>query len=387
MNKFFSQLKKEAQSIRLSGVERETMRHALEAAFATHAPVKSPIRLTPSPFIFLMPRLVSSFAFVLILAVVGGSTAYAAEGTVPGDLLYPVKVSVNERVIAALAVSPETKATVHARLVERRMEEAETLAARGALTTEVKEELETNLEGHAQVIEDSVALVEEEDPVAAADISARFESSLSAHSALIARLGDRAASQVSRHESENFARALKERGKRLARAEGGISMKAERSASGEIALQTFARGGATSSITAAVVVRDSDAAVIAHLEKNASTTLDEAEAGFAALKWSLDATTSARVQAQIDKVRALIEKFRKEKGIVSSGKAEIERAFKDAITVKAFIEAQQKFQGHILFPEVEVEENGEDNSSEENDDRGEEEQTVLPLPTRPEVSL
>ena len=384
MNKFFSQLKKEAQAIRLSTREREVMLLALEKVMRPHAPLKSSIRIFPSPYIFFAPRLISSLAFVLILAVVGGSTAYAAEGAVPGDLLYPIKLNVNETVASAFAVSPEAKATVHARLAERRMQEAESLAARGTLTAEIKEELEANLEGHAQIIQDSVALVEEGDPVVAADISTRFESALSAHSAVIARLGGHAESRVSRYESENFARSLKERGERLARADGGISMKAERNASGDIALSTFARGS-ESGVTAAVVVRDSDAAFITRLENNASTTLDEAETGFAALKWSLDATTSARVQAQINKIRGLIETFRKQKANMSSEKDQIERAFKDAVTVKAFIEAQQKFQGHVLFPEVGIGENGEDDFSgndTENEDNDPEGQNVISLPAR-----
>jgi len=272
VNSFFEQLKKETQHIRLSMREREGIRCALEEAMhrpaqaGAHPLTRSPIRIIPSPFLFIAPRLMSSLAFVLILAVAGSGTAYAAEAAVPGDVLYPVKVRVNEPLRAALALSSEAKATWHAEAAERRMKEAEVLAARGTLTTDVKVELEENFDTHATEVEAIVEAFGDEDPVVAADISTRLGSSIAAHSAVIARLGERGEDEESRSESKNFVRTLKERGKRIASAERGLFVKAERGGGGEIAVRTFSEDAGVA-LSASITIRDDDAAVVARHSK------------------------------------------------------------------------------------------------------------------------
>ena len=214
------------------------------------------------------------------------------------------------------------------------------------------------------------ALVEafgEGDPVVAADISTRLGSSIAAHSAVIARLGEEGEDEESRSESRHFVRTLKERGKRIASTERGLSVKAERGDSGEIAVRTFAEDAGVA-LSASITIRDTDAAIVARIERNASTTLEEAEAQFSAIKEKLDATTSARTKAQMSNIRGHIKKFREEDGKGSSEKEKIERALKDATTVKAFLEAQEQFEGHDLLPASDVEENGDE--KEDTEDRG-----------------
>jgi len=357
------------QEVRLSERERALMRRVLESAMRARPPQKSPIRVTPSPIIFFIPRIASALAFVLILAIVGGGTAYAAEGAVPGDFLYPIKVSVNEKVVAALAQSAESKATVHARFAERRMQEAEALSARGTMTAEAKVALEERFNDHAQVVEEAVAAVEEENPIAAADISARFESAVGAHSAVIARLSEKGEDTESRRESENLSRTLRERGRRLARAETPVAPKVERSRALETA--QFSAEDATMTRSAALPADDTDAEVVARIELTASTTLKEAEAHLSALRERLGATTSARTKAQISNIRGLIKKLHEDKG-GSSKKGRIERALNDAVTVKTFLEAQEKFREHILLPAPDIESNGNDDESGDSDTQGDE---------------
>ncbi len=57
----------------------------------------------------------------------GGVLTYAAEGALPGDVLYPVKLSVNESVIELLQRTPQKKAQWAARRQERRLTEARRL--------------------------------------------------------------------------------------------------------------------------------------------------------------------------------------------------------------------------------------------------------------------
>ncbi|MBI2611068.1 hypothetical protein HYW60_04010 [Candidatus Kaiserbacteria bacterium] len=346
MNKFFSQLKKETHGIQLTSKEREVMRHALESAMRSGSLVKSPIRLTRSPYLFISSKLVSPLAFALVVAVIGGGTAYAAEAAVPGELLYTFKVQVNEKVAEVLAISSEAKAEVHTKLAERRMKEAEVLTSRGELTTEAKTELETRLEDHAARVDSEVEVIEREDPVAAADISSRFESALAAHSALIERLGEEVEDETSRRESVRLAAALKERGKRLARG-GAVSITAERSVSGDIAVQTFVKSD-ESAITASIVLEANDDPVAVRIGESASSTLEEAEARFNAFEKNLNATTAERVKKQLQKTRELI------KNLHGKDKEVYEKALKDAKTLKVFIEAQEKFEQRELLPTLEI---------------------------------
>lgn len=82
------------------------------------------LRLHPYPII----------ATVLII-VLGGSTAGAAtlaQSALPGDLLYPIKVNLNEQVREVLATTPEKRASVALSRAEERIKELEKLEARGA---------------------------------------------------------------------------------------------------------------------------------------------------------------------------------------------------------------------------------------------------------------
>ena len=98
------------------------------------------IRLSDSSTVRFSGAHISSFqtvgsALVLVL-MLGSGTSYAAEGALPGDLLYPVKKVVNEGVRAALAVTPEARVQWQTARTSRRLAEAQTLVAHNDLTPE-----------------------------------------------------------------------------------------------------------------------------------------------------------------------------------------------------------------------------------------------------------
>jgi len=112
----------------------------------------------------------------------------AAEGSVPGDALYQVKVGVNENIRSAMALSGEAKANWEARVAERRLEEAEKLTAEGELSIEAKTRIEVNFGEQAERVRARIEALGETDTQAAADIAANFETSLRAHERILARL-------------------------------------------------------------------------------------------------------------------------------------------------------------------------------------------------------
>jgi hypothetical protein len=166
----------------------------------------------PSPYRFSYSSLHLSIrggaALALAVLVVGaGGTAYAAGGALPGDALYTVKVSVNEPVAGALAVTPAAKAAHQASIATERLAEAQALAEDGRLTASTSAALALAFGEHAQAAEDAADALAADDPAAAADISAGFSASVASRGEAILR-ASRDAGGEGRRAGAGFVRAL-----------------------------------------------------------------------------------------------------------------------------------------------------------------------------------
>ncbi|MDO8600760.1 MAG: DUF5667 domain-containing protein [bacterium] len=167
-------------------------------------------------------------ALVLVLFI-GGGVSYAAESSLPGDILYPVKINMNESVGGVLAVSAEADVAWQTRLIERRLNEAEELAVRGRLDTETREQIESNFSRHAERVKIRIAAFEEKkDFDGAADASSNFEISLRVHERILSRLADN--EEETPNEVLPLAKKIKKETSRAIRsredAEANISLKA-----------------------------------------------------------------------------------------------------------------------------------------------------------------
>ncbi len=157
-----------ANSLRLTEQEKNDARELLQfrmqfpRAFATLIAAKSAFTLTADEKMFARVQLVeamhaaktsgtagsflsllslSSFSRIVstvtasfcIVFMSGGVLTYAAESALPGDVLYSVKVSLNEPVIELFQRTPQEKALWVARRFERRLSEARTLVAKATV--------------------------------------------------------------------------------------------------------------------------------------------------------------------------------------------------------------------------------------------------------------
>ncbi len=128
----------------MTDAEKASMRARLVSAMeAPRMPMQSPYQW------LFAPRALSMIAILLMIVVTSG-TAYAAQDSLPGGVLYPVKVSVIEPMAVALARSPAAKAEANATIAATRVEEAQTLAAQGSLTAQTAQEISDNYQVHAQ---------------------------------------------------------------------------------------------------------------------------------------------------------------------------------------------------------------------------------------------
>ncbi len=99
-----------------------------------------------------------SISMSLFLAVaLGGGVAIAANKAMPGEMLYPFKISINERLESTFAKNSEARVRLHIKLMQARLDEATTLAAAGTLDTDIEAALTQNFTAHATAAAAEVA--------------------------------------------------------------------------------------------------------------------------------------------------------------------------------------------------------------------------------------
>jgi hypothetical protein len=146
MNNEFKKGIEELRGIKLSQNEKDEMFSAI-STYADKAPT-APTRSNPSPF-FSFFSLKNASAFASILILLGTATAsYAAEGALPGDPLYAIKVNLNEPLRGAFAISKSAKASWEEKKLDRRLMEAEKLASKGKLSEAAIIEVEKRIDQH-----------------------------------------------------------------------------------------------------------------------------------------------------------------------------------------------------------------------------------------------
>lgn len=183
-------IRKSAGEVSLSDAEHERMKRMLSEYMAMKPMRNAPLeRRAPLSYMLLSVYAFSrkSVAALLVLAILfsGAGVSFAAENALPGDVLYPIKVDVNEPLVASISVSPESKALWNAERAERRLEEAAKLASDDKLTDEVKEELEQQFDAHVEKVVVDIERLETTNSPVAADIAAQLEYKLLAHEVVL----------------------------------------------------------------------------------------------------------------------------------------------------------------------------------------------------------
>jgi hypothetical protein len=132
------------REMRLTEEERATM---LERILAT--PLPSPyarylrvlVHIRKPATVFLMAS--------LILVLSTGGLAYAAEASLPGDVLYAIKTKLVEPILDKVNIAPEKRVVWEEKKVVRRLEEARQLSAKHRLDEDKTVELEEKIEKSA----------------------------------------------------------------------------------------------------------------------------------------------------------------------------------------------------------------------------------------------
>src|SRR3989338_9434184 len=185
----------------LTDLERNQMRGSLRAFMAVHpaeAPLSTRFRdwgnaaLAMPARILLLPHGRFAVLAAVFLISTGMGTSYAAQGALPGDALYAVKININEKVAGALTVGTTERGRFDATLAARRLEEAEVLAAQSKLSPELSSEIQGRISTLAAAFNENVTTLaaSEDGATAAVELQSDLEATLSAHAHVIATLQD-----------------------------------------------------------------------------------------------------------------------------------------------------------------------------------------------------
>lgn len=136
-----------ARQVRLSEQEKQERKERFQHYMAATAPSRTGwlsrviswrVIASPVPYV----------ATLMLLVLAGGSLSYSAQSTLPGDTLYPIKVSINEELQGMLYAGPESKAVYEAYRATQRLREMESLVGRDSINTTTLKEVSANLEAH-----------------------------------------------------------------------------------------------------------------------------------------------------------------------------------------------------------------------------------------------
>lgn len=185
MRNLFNEIRKE----RLTAEEKSEMLSGLRAYMA-----KNPAQKIPSPFyssssFFRSKVFITTSSLVVVFATTFG-TASASSRSLPGDILYPVKI-LGENVQSFVAIGAKAQARVQTEHAIARLKETEELANTGRLDAATRKEIEHKFETQTtEVLKHIDELKNEGHDSDALTANADFEARLREHQKTIAEIRD-----------------------------------------------------------------------------------------------------------------------------------------------------------------------------------------------------
>lgn len=231
MNKYLKQYIGALRRESLTKAEKAEMRSFLASFMNTH-PVRLPhaARLNMSKSsraqffeIIYKPMLASSMV-ALVLMLGGGSISYAAERALPGDMLYPVKIHINENLRAAVLLTAEARSGLMIDRAGRRLEEIEKLTLSGKLDSSASAKVTENFSAEVAKASKAIENFGAQGKVdAAAQASSSLEAVLQAHKKILLKAAAQSSKKSS--ESENILEKVEEKKSEASKARKEIEAK------------------------------------------------------------------------------------------------------------------------------------------------------------------
>lgn len=182
MKNDFNKIKEE---ITLSQQEKRESFSVIESFMKENPLMSAPakqIRSTPTPYSWFLFRH-AGMAFAILIIVTGASTSLSAQSALPGDVLYPIKIGVNEKVVASFAITDEDKARTHIAFAQRRINEIEAaVSGQNIAPEDLQVAVDSLIENNELAISSIMETSEGGDEQASKDLSIEFETVLDSYS-------------------------------------------------------------------------------------------------------------------------------------------------------------------------------------------------------------
>ncbi len=192
-NKIINQLFKKSGEVSLSLFERRKIEGNLAFYMDKH-PMRRSSDSVLSPFFsnfqFKQKKfMIASFALVLI--IMGGTSAFA-NGALPGDLLYPIKLNVNEGASSLFSFGTKSNAQLKVNHADERLVEIEKLSSANRLNAPAVAAVLADFNKDAEKIKEHVIELKAKGKIEDAnEVSSSFETSLQNHHSLIVALAEK----------------------------------------------------------------------------------------------------------------------------------------------------------------------------------------------------
>ncbi len=117
-----------------------------------------------------------------LILILLAAPAYAAQNALPGDVLYPIKIGINENIEAVIVFDKEEKARIAVKHALERAEEIELLAAQGRINAAREATAHARIAHDAKIAQQKIAQLKAQGEIdEAIRISSDYESKLIAH--------------------------------------------------------------------------------------------------------------------------------------------------------------------------------------------------------------
>ena len=185
---------REIREIRMTAEEKErVLKNILSSSPMSPLPVRSPYADYFHTLLSGFSKKHFAYVAVFCLAVVlGGGAVFASQGSLPGNILYSLKVGVIEPVHSVFIFSPETRARYQSNLATLRLIEAEALKSENRLDIIKEKKLAALLEKHVENFSKIMENHGREESVsenASDDIVINFQAEMNAHARVLDFIG------------------------------------------------------------------------------------------------------------------------------------------------------------------------------------------------------
>ncbi len=184
-------LQKGIEEIRKIGMTNDEknriLKHILHSPIIDK-PVKSPWTAFSFVSSFRKNHLFYYTAISLFIILSGGGVVVASKGSLPGNILYNLKVSVVEPITGTFIFSPEAKIKYESGLAVKRLVEAETLATENKLDPAKEKQLNDLLISHTTALDKALASVDQTQATEDEQVSevvSNFHAEMNAHAKIL----------------------------------------------------------------------------------------------------------------------------------------------------------------------------------------------------------